>query len=114
MTDTTRSLTPWTDKQLKAMCREFRKGMLARMSSEGRCAMVSWALQGFLSFALKLETQVYESDVGEWNHLWLKMPDGRVIDCTADQFNRGRRRYPQVYIGMPLDIHEGGKPYAVK
>lgn len=102
----------WTDAQLKTMCAEFRKGMIGRMSSKGKCAMISWALQGFLSFALKLETEVYESDVGQWNHLWLKLPDGRVIDCTADQFNpKGKKKYAKVYIGKPLDIHAGGKVY---
>ena len=100
----------WTDAQLKTMCREFRKGMLDRMSSKGKCAMVSWALQGFISFATGIQTKVYECEVGEWNHLYLMMPDGRVIDCTADQFGK---KYPQVYIGKPLDIHEGGKPYVI-
>lgn len=101
------------DKALKSLCREFRKGMIDRMSSKGKCAMISWALQGFLSFAFKLNTTVYEGDVGRWNHLWLVMPDGRVIDCTADQFNKkGKRaKYPQIYIGKPLDIHKGGKPW---
>lgn len=104
------------DGELKILCREFRKGMLDRMSSKGKCAMVSWALQGFLSFSMKLETEVYESDVGKWNHLWLRLPNGRVIDCTADQFNkRGKRpKYPQVYIGKPLDIHDGGKLFERK
>lgn len=101
-----------TDKQLRAMCLEFRKGLLAKMSSQGKCAMVSWALQGFLSFAVKLKTEVHESQVEKWNHLYLVMPDGRVIDCTADQFNeyhaiKRKRKFPQVYIGKPLSIHNG-------
>ncbi len=102
-----------TDRDLKVTCREFRKGMIARMSSKGKCAMISWALQGFLSTVYKLNTKVYQGDVGNWNHLWLVMPDGRVIDCTADQFNKkGKRaKYPQIYIGKPLDIHSGGKEY---
>lgn len=102
---------PINDAMLKTFCREFRKGMLNGQSSHGNCAKVSWALQGYLSYAMSLDTKVYEGDVGEWNHIWLSMPDGRVIDCTADQFNKGKRRYPKVYIGKPLDIHEGGKPY---
>ena len=103
-----------TDRELKIFCLEFRKGMLARMSPKGKCAMVSWALQGFLSFAEKIETAVYEGDVGEWNHLWLTLPDGRVLDCTADQFNRkGKRpKYPKIYIGPPLGIHAGGKLFS--
>lgn len=101
-----------SDKKLTTFCREFRKGLLGRMSSKGKCAMLSWALHGYLSSAMGLDTKVYKGDVGNWNHLWLVMPDGRVIDCTADQFNpKNKRKYPQVYIGKPLDIHKGGKPW---
>jgi hypothetical protein len=82
--------------------------MLDRMNSRGKCAMVSWALHGYLSSALKIKTKVFEGSVGEWNHIWLVMRDGRVIDCTADQFGK---KYPKVYIGEPLEIHAHGKPY---
>jgi len=56
----------------------------------------------------------------EMNHYWLELPDGQVLDPTADQFNdedgfEHLRPLPPVYIGKPLDIHraalsEGGKP----
>lgn len=101
----------WTDKQLKTFSSEFRDELLDRMSSKGKCAMVSWALQGYLSFALGLKSKVYESQVGKWNHLWLMLPDGRVLDCTADQFNKKKMKYPKVYLGTPLDIHVGGRPF---
>lgn len=52
--------------------------------------------------------------VGTWNHLWIRLHDGLVIDCTADQFNRGKRKHPQVHVGKPLDIHKGGKRYATQ
>lgn len=91
-------------KQLKIFCRQFRNGMLDGKPSKGQCAKVSWALQGYLSFALKLDTEVHQSDVGKWNHMYLVLPDGDIIDCTADQFGK---KYPQVYIGKPLAIHNG-------
>lgn len=97
-----------TDKQLTRICRAFRQGMLGKGDSTARCAMVSWALQGYLS-CLGIETQAVEGTVGNWNHVWLVLDDGRVIDCTADQFNTaGEQTYPAVYIGTPLAIHQGG------
>lgn len=98
-----------TDKQIKIICLEFRKGVLGRRKSRAMCAKVSWALQGYLNF-LGLPTRVCEGDVGEWNHLWLALPDGRVIDATADQFSTARKKYPQVYIGKPLSIHKEMTP----
>ena len=98
-------LSQLDDKTLKKICRGFRKGIIGGNGSFMQCAKVSWALQGYLSFALKIKTKVCEGDVGDGNHVWLELQDGRVIDCTADQFNYGKRKYPAVYIGEPLDIH---------
>lgn len=103
----------WTTRKLKAFCGEFAKAMLDGRPSKGECAKVSWALSGFLSFQ-GLPNEVYVSHVGRWNHLWIRLYDGRVIDCTADQFNRGKRKHPQIHIGKPLDIHKGGKRYVVQ
>lgn len=94
-----------TNEQIKVIAIEFRKGMLGRKSSKGQCAKVSWALQGYLSF-LGLKTKVCQGDVGAWNHLWLELPNGTVIDATADQFNNSKRKHPPVYIGKPLKIHK--------
>jgi len=69
------------------------------------CFVVSAALAGFLS-AFGQETSIWEGTVGEWNHVWLEAPDGRVIDATADQFGE---KYPAIYVGKPLDIHKGEK-----
>lgn len=92
------------DRELKTFCREFRKGLLNGDSSKGQCAKVTWALQGFISFALQIKSEVHESTVGDWNHLYLVLSDGRVLDCTGDQFGK---KYPQVYLGKPLAIHQG-------
>lgn len=88
-----------TTAKLKRVCAAFRKGLLATAPSKGMCAVVSYALAGFLS-AIGVECEVHEGYVGEWNHVWLVMPDGRVIDATADQFG-----FEAVYIGPPLQIH---------
>ncbi len=97
-----------SDKELKKICMGFRRGIIGKKSSEDRCAEVSFALQGYLSW-LGLETKVVEGDVNsidqiefDCNHLWLELSDGRVIDLTADQFNTGLREFPKVHIGLPL------------
>lgn len=95
------------DEFLRDFCLEFRKGIIGRRKSKGMCAVVTWALQGYLSFALNLKTEVHESEVGNWNHVYLVMEDGRVLDATADQFNDGDQIFPYVYLGPPLDIHNG-------
>lgn len=97
-----------TETQIKQICLEFRRGILGRRKSRGQCGKVSWALQGYLSF-FGVQTEVCEGDVGEWNHIYLRMPNGKVIDATADQFSTAKTKYPQVYIGKPLKIHNGGK-----
>ncbi len=97
-------------RELLSLCKSFTRGMLEGRASQGQCARVSWGLHGYLSY-LGLKTTMYESHVGDWNHVYLMMENGEVIDCTADQFNRGRRKNPQVYIGKPLSIHKGGKPF---
>ena len=98
-------------RQIKAACTGMTEGFIAKHeSSVGWCAKVSWAVQGYLSF-LGVKTTVYESFVGDWNHVYLMMDDGTVIDCTADQFNRGRRKNSRIHVGKPLSIHKGGKPF---
>lgn|SRR3990167_6167624 len=94
-------------KNLRIFCLEFRKGMINRMSADGKCAMISWALQGYLNYAHGLKTMVYENKY----HVWLVMEDELVLDCTADQFNNKKTKYPKIYIGKPLKIHKNGNPF---
>jgi hypothetical protein len=49
------------------------------------CFAVSAALQGYLS-SCGVETELVEADFGHTNHFWLRLPDGRILDPTADQF----------------------------
>jgi hypothetical protein len=104
-----------TDRKIKRISLGFRYGLLDGGPSKSACAVVSFALQGFLS-ALGLKTDLFESDLGHCNHIWLKLPDGRVLDATADQFNElfPNKRYPKVHLGEPLDIHENAKPYGME
>jgi hypothetical protein len=101
----------WTTRKLKTFSAAFSDKILRGRPSKGHCAMISWALSGYLSF-MGLPNEVCESQVGRGNHLWIRLFDEMVIDCTADQFNRGKRKHPRVHVGKPLDIHKGGKRYA--
>jgi len=96
-----------TDEELVGIAADFRDGILDGGPSYMMCAAVSWALQGFLSAIHGFDTEAVESDLGEMNHIWLRLPDGRALDPTADQFNRlfPDRNLPAVYLGVPLDIH---------
>lgn len=110
MSTNSRTRKDLTTRKLKTFAEEFSYQILDGKPSKGQCAKISWALSGYLSF-MGLPNDVYESQVGRWNHLWIKLWNGKIIDCTADQFNRGKRKHPKVYIGKPLDIHMGGKRY---
>lgn len=88
---------------------EFRKGVLGRRNPKGQCAVVSFALQGFLSAFFGIQTAVHESDVGKWNHVYLVDRDGTVIDATIDQFDTDKKKYPKVYIGKPIKKFHSGK-----
>jgi hypothetical protein len=68
--------------------------------------MISWPLQGYLSALCGIEARCIEGAFGDWSHLWLELPDGRVLDATADQFNDGNRQMPPIYLGAPTEIHQ--------
>ncbi|KQT59997.1 hypothetical protein ASG52_19930 [Methylobacterium sp. Leaf456] len=93
------------DKQLVWFASEFREGIL----DGGSPRMMCWAVSAPLEALLRMygvETELAESDLGECNHFFLRLPDGRVLDPTADQFNYVRSEaMPPVYLGPPVDLH---------
>ena len=100
-----------TDKQLVRFVAAFRSGMLGRRSSRGCCGMVCLPLSTYLALH-GVENEIIEVDLMDEpshraaNHCWLRLPDGRALDPTADQFNTDARRFPRVYLGEPvLGIH---------
>jgi hypothetical protein len=50
-----------------------------------------------------VETELVEADFGWTNHCWLALPDGRILDPTADQFVGHGATLPPVYLG-PLPV----------
>ena len=91
-----------TRSEVKQVAREFRKGLIGDREGDMMCAVVCYALQAYLSF-LGEHLTIAEVDLRNSNHVFLKFPDGRVLDPTADQFGD----YPKVYVGKPLWFHAG-------
>lgn len=74
-----------TDKELKRIAAQFRDGILEGKSSAAMCFAICAPLQSFLSCG-GFETELIEADFEDTNHFWLRLPDGRILDPTADQF----------------------------
>lgn len=72
------------------------------------CAVVCYPLQGYLGF-LGVGTELVEVMLQYSNHFFLRMPDGRVLDPTADQFEG-----PKVYLGPPLEFLVGEQTQPAK
>jgi len=94
------------DKDIIKFVEAFRNGILGdNKSSWAWCFAISSPLQLLLSIH-GVESELKEIDVGEYNHIFLRLKDGRVLDPTADQFNWcGYKKLPPVYLGKPVKIH---------
>ena len=90
-----------TDEDLIAVALDFRKGILIGRPSKMMCFAVSAPLQGFLSAVYGIETEQEEVDFPECNHVYLRLPDGRILDATADQFG-----LEPVYLGEMPSIYK--------
>jgi hypothetical protein len=96
---------------LLTYAREFREAVLQGDSSERMCVALSAPLHAALQVRCT-PTQLVASDLGECEHIFLQLADGRVLDPTADQFNWcSRQKLPGVYLGAPSFIHEGAEPW---
>jgi hypothetical protein len=98
------------DRQLLEFAFSFREGALDGRSSASMCAAVCWPLAALLRHE-GVQCETFESDLSEElglpfaNHVWIKLADGRVLDPTADQFNRWGYSFPTVYLGEPTNVH---------
>lgn len=100
-----------TDEEILFVARDFREGVLAGRDSYGMCAMVCLPLAGLLNYygvAAEVIASALHHNEDFSNHLWIRLPDGRVLDPTADQFEG--LNLPPVYLGPPLAVHGGGEP----
>jgi hypothetical protein len=74
-----------TDMQLKRYASQFRRGIIGRRKSDQMCFAVCAPLEGLLSLA-GVDARLRKVDFMAINHCWLELPDGRILDPTADQF----------------------------
>lgn len=98
-----------TDEDLIEVATSFRMGMIGERSSEGRCLMVSAPLAGLLGGVYGVPCEVVESDHSDkdttcYEHFWIRLADGRVLDPTFDQFC-SEEPVP-VYLGAPTEFHQ--------
>ncbi len=95
-----------TDEELIEIADDWRAGILGARSSRSMCAAVSWPLQGYLASVCGFHCEAIEVDLGEMNHVFLRLPDGRVLDATLDQFNHlFAETFPAIYLGPPTKYH---------
>lgn len=66
------------------------------------CMVVAAPLQGLLSALYGVETELVEVEFETINHVYLRLPDGRILDPTADQFPG----MPDVYLGPWPEVYE--------
>jgi hypothetical protein len=95
-----------TDADLIEFTQEFRDGILDGTPSWMMCAAVCYPLVTLLNM-IGVKCDLVESDLGEFNHVWMRLADGRVLDPTADQFNElfPDLAMPPVYLGAPTKLH---------
>lgn len=98
-----------TDDELRQVASEFRSGLLGEdRSSKAMCFAVTMPLAEYLRMAYGIECDLMSSDHSnnpdsEWyEHYWIRLADGRVLDPTFDQF----RADEPVYIGEPTEFHD--------
>ncbi len=94
-----------TDAELIEFATDFRAGILDGGDSRFMCAMVCWPLAPLLKIC-GVECETVETDLGDMNHVWLRLADGRALDPTLDQFNHlFAESFPPVYLGPPTKYH---------
>lgn len=104
-----------TDKELLKIVTRFRKGIIGNGSPLTMCWKVCLPLSTYLQLC-GCENEVTEGTIhlNEHNegisigHFWLTLPDKRIIDPTASQFNGMRSEdMPIVYLGKKPDFYKG-------
>ena len=100
-----------TDEELTRYATHFRNAILRGGPSAWMCAAISAPLCAALA-TFGVQSRLLESDLGDCNHVFLQLTDGRVLDPTADQFNWcSPAPLPPVYLGLPETIHQSACPY---
>ena len=95
------------NNEIFRISKEFTAGFLGHRTSAGHCSSVCSALHAYLAFEeinVSLTCGELEHDNEIYEHWWLTLPDGTIIDPTADQFNAlFNTNYERVYFGVKPD-----------
>ena len=92
------------DRELLRLARLAREHITLGNRSQGYCTAICIPLATYLT-KRGMEAQEVNGGVGDWQHMWIALGDGRILDPTADQFNRaGTVRMPAIYLG-PRPAH---------
>jgi len=96
-----------TEKEIIKTATSFRKGILGKRSPLKMCYAICAPLSSFLRLC-GCENELTEGEIklNSHNkgivigHYWLTLPNGKIIDPTASQFNgMGNEDMPIVYFG---------------
>lgn len=104
-----RARTP-VEKKLLSIAREWRRGTVSTAPFKGSdgsllCFVICDPLTAYLQFlgyeCRPVQGTVFLDEANEiWGHYWIELPDGRILDPTASQFNgKGKPKMPAVYLG---------------
>lgn len=103
-----------TDEKIIEAAREFREGLLDGGSPNAMCFAVSAPLAGLLEW-WGVPARIEEYDTADFNHVFIVLGDGRVLDATGDQFNgldwlAGLPPMPPIYLGPRVPQIHGRLP----
>src|SRR5208337_1185750 len=86
--------------RFKKLVAEFRKGILGKRPSTNMCFVVSAPLQGYLHACCGVDCELESGMIGDYEHFWLRLQNGLILDPTADQFMTPEGdKMPEVYVG---------------
>lgn len=97
--------------EIKAYAKQFREAFLRGTPSYRMCAALSGPLCSALNL-LGVDAHLRAADMGGIEHIYLQLPDGTVLDPTADQIEGADARLPPVYLGPAVGLlYEASYPW---
>lgn len=94
----------WSEAKLVEFCLSYRSALLGDESSSRMCVAVSAPLKPLLELHGQ-HCELVEVSTTEFQHCFLKLRNGLVLDATADQFSG----MPPVYLGLETALHRGAQ-----
>lgn len=86
--------------EIRRQAKQFCRGLLGNTDTDSKCFITSIALTSYLN-TIGVECTLKEGFVKGHHHFWIGLPDGKIIDATADQFTNGNDIYPNLFVSKP-------------